>query len=124
MPVLLLLFAASGCAALIYEVVWLQLLELVIGATAVSVAVLLGTYMGGMCLGSLAVARLVPIRLHPLRVFAAIELGIGLSGMAVLFGMPLLNKFYMATGGGILLRGLVCAVCLLTPTLLMGASLP
>ena len=62
MPLLLLLFAASGCAALIYEVVWLQLLELVIGATAVSIAVLLGTYMGGMCLGSIALAGVVDVR--------------------------------------------------------------
>src|SRR6476646_2028102 len=111
MPMLLILFAASGCAALIYEIVWLQLLELVIGATAVSIAVLLGTYMGGMCLGSIALSRFAPMRYHPLRVYAAIELGIGISGIAVLFGMPYLNRFYAAGGGqgfgGILLRGLV-----------------
>ena len=35
-PLLLLLFAGSGCAALIYEVVWYQLLQLAIGSTAVS----------------------------------------------------------------------------------------
>ena len=35
-PLLLLLFVASGCAALIYEIVWLQLLQLVIGSAAVS----------------------------------------------------------------------------------------
>jgi len=34
--VLLPLFLVSGCAALIYEVVWLQLLQLVVGSTAVS----------------------------------------------------------------------------------------
>src|SRR5581483_10455713 len=124
MPWLLLLFAGSGCAALIYEVVWLQLLELVIGATAISMAVLLGTYMGGMCLGSLALARFVGMRRHPLRVYAGIELGIGICGVAVLFATPYLNRFYAAAGGGILLRGVVCAVCLLAPTLLMGASLP
>ena len=32
LPVLLILFFGSGCAALIYEVVWLQLLQLVIDA--------------------------------------------------------------------------------------------
>ena len=56
MPVLLLLFVGSGAAALIYEIVWLQLLQLVIGSSAVSVGVLLGTFMGGMCLGQLAAA--------------------------------------------------------------------
>src|SRR5262245_46144526 len=49
LPVLLVLFVGSGCAALIYEVVWLQLMQLVIGSTAVSLGVLLGTFMGGMC---------------------------------------------------------------------------
>ena len=37
LPALLLLFIGSGCAALIYEVVWFQLLELVIGSSAVSI---------------------------------------------------------------------------------------
>ena len=53
LPALLLLFVGSGCAALIYEVVWFQLLQLSIGSSAVSLGVLLGIYMGGMCLGSL-----------------------------------------------------------------------
>ena len=46
MPALLLLFVASGCAALIYEIVWFQLLQLVIGSSAVSLAVLLGHVHG------------------------------------------------------------------------------
>ena len=128
LPVLLVLFAGSGCAALIYEVVWFQLLQLVIGSSAVSLGVLLGTYMGGMCLGSLALPRIVSRRQHPLRVYALIELGIGIFGIAVLFGIPLVDRFYTGSAvpglAGILLRGLICAVCLLPPTLLMGASLP
>src|SRR6266702_585177 len=48
LPVLLLLFVGSGCAALIYEIVWFQLLQLVIGSSAVSLGVLLGTFMGGI----------------------------------------------------------------------------
>ena len=35
---LLLLLVASGCAALIYELVWFQLLRQVIGASAISLA--------------------------------------------------------------------------------------
>src|SRR5215510_1667284 len=88
LPLLLLLFAGSGCSALIYEIVWFQLLQLVIGSTAVSLGVLLGTFMGGMCLGSIALPRLIPARRHPLRVYAVLELGIGVIGVAVLFAMP------------------------------------
>lgn len=128
LPLLLVLFAGSGCAALIYEIVWLQLLQLVIGSTAVSLAVLLGTYMGGMCLGSLALPRFISTRWHPLRVYALIELGIGILGIAVLSGMPFVVRLYTANAGhgflGILLRGAVSAICLLLPTMLMGATLP
>jgi spermidine synthase len=128
LPLLLVLFVGSGCSALIYEIVWFQLLQLVIGSTAVSLAVLLGTFMGGMCLGSLALPRFISARRHPLRVYALLELGIGLIGVAVLFGVPLADQLYAASAGrglwGILLRGAFCAVCLLPPTLLMGGTLP
>jgi len=129
LPALLLLFVGSGCAALIYEVVWFQLLQLVIGSSAVSMGVLLGTFMGGMCLGSYLLPRLIGRGEHPLRVYAFLELGIGLFGLLILFGMPLLNGLYVTVSGGagivgILMRGLAAAICLLPPTLLMGATLP
>ena len=88
LPWLLLMFFASGCAALIYEIVWLQLLELLIGSSGYSIAVLLGTFMGGMCLGSVLLPRIIPTRFHPLRVYACLELATGLAGIAVLYGMP------------------------------------
>ena len=94
LPALLLLFVCSGCAALIYEVVWFQLLELAIGSSAVSMGVLLGTFMGGMCLGSLALARVVPRSCHPLRVYAALELGIGIIGALELIGIPMIGQLY------------------------------
>src|SRR6266545_3001653 len=89
LPLLLLLFIASGASALIYEVVWFQLLQLVIGSSAVSLGVLLGTFMGGMCAGSLLLPRAVSPRHHPLRVYALIELAIGSIGVLMLFAMPL-----------------------------------
>src|SRR6185369_8011807 len=99
----LLLAFGSGAAALIYVIVWFQLLELVIGSTAVSLGILLATFMGGMCLGSLVLKRLR---------FYQLELGIAVCGFLVLFLMPLVGGVYSA------------AACLLPPTLLMGATLP
>ena len=128
-PIVLLLFVGSGCAALIYEIVWFQLLGLVIGSSAISLGVLLGTYMGGMCLGSLLLSRVVSARANPLRVYALLEIGIGVCGVIVLFLVPMVTQAYAANVvgrgmGGIMLRGVVCAICLLPPTLLMGATLP
>src|SRR6476620_2806033 len=128
LPALLLLFVGSGCAALIYEIVWFQLLQLVIGSSAVSMGVLLGTFMGGMCLGSLFLPRIISPREHPLRVYAFLELGIVSFGVLWVFGMPLLGGLYFHWGGGgvtgILLRGVAASICLLPPTLAMGATLP
>jgi spermidine synthase len=128
LPALLLLFVGSGCAALIYEVVWFQLLELVIGSSAVSMGVLLGTFMGGMCLGSLLLPRYMRADSHPLRTYAFLELGIGLFGLLLLFAMPLVGRVYTAWAGtgvvGLLIRGLAAGICLLPPTMLMGATLP
>src|SRR5262245_14850989 len=128
LPFLLALFVGSGCAALIYEVIWFQLLELVIGSSAVSLGVLLGTFMGGMCLGSFLLPRFISRDKHPLRVYALMELGIGIIGLLLLFGMPLVGGVYTAWAGsgffGMLMRSIIAAICLLPPTLLMGATLP
>ncbi|PWT89987.1 MAG: SAM-dependent methyltransferase [Proteobacteria bacterium] len=128
LPFLLLLSFGSGVAALIYEVVWFQILELVIGSSAVSLAVLLATFMGGTCLGSLTLPRLVSDRHSPLRVYAAIEVGIACFGILVLLLAPSIGAVYTAWSGyglgNFMLRGIVAAICLLPPTFLMGATLP
>src|ERR1035438_9805717 len=129
LPLLLVLFACSGCSALIYEIVWYQLLQLVIGSTAVSLGVLLATFMGGLCLGSLLLPRNARARtMHPLRVYGLVELGIGACGILVLILTPLVDSIYVAAVGhglpAILFRALIAAICLLPPTFLMGASLP
>src|SRR5438034_255724 len=111
--ILLFLLAGSGCAALIYEIVWFQLLQLVIGSSAVSLGLLLAFYMGGLCLGSALYPRLVPGHRNPLRVYAFLEAGIGGFGIIVLFAMPLIGRLYVAgaTSGllGQVARGAVAA---------------
>ncbi|HTD44955.1 MAG TPA: fused MFS/spermidine synthase [Bryobacteraceae bacterium] len=128
LPLLLILFAGSGFSALVYEIVWYQLLQLAIGSTAVSLGILLATFMGGLCLGSIGLPRLGSARQHPLRTYAFLEAGIAIFGLLALFEMPLINRVYIAGAEhglpGMLLRGLVAAVCMLPPTILMGASLP
>jgi spermidine synthase len=122
------LLALSGCAALLYELVWFQQLELVIGSSAVSLGVLLSVFMGGMCAGSLLFPRFVPEHIPPFRAYAALELGIALCAGLVWIELPLVNGLYAAAGGqgawGLTLRAVVAAACLLPPTLLMGAVLP
>src|SRR5437773_12003343 len=90
LPFLIFLFAGSGCAALIYEFVWFQLLQLVIGSSAVSLGLLLAAFMGGLCVVSALLMCAISREFQPLRVYAVLELGIGVLGLAVLFGLPLI----------------------------------
>src|SRR5688572_13552540 len=80
LPALILLFIGSGAAALVYEIVWFQMLSLSLGSSAISLGVLLGTFMGGMCLGSLLLPKFVPASRHPVRVYAQLEALIGVAG--------------------------------------------
>src|SRR4029453_14694921 len=60
--------------------------------------------------------------------YAYLELGIGVFGLLILFGMPAVSTVYIAWAGsgviGILLRGVAAGICLLPPTTLMGVTLP
>jgi spermidine synthase len=122
------LFAASGCAALIYQIVWFQLLSFAIGASALSLGVLLPTYLGGLCIGSVLLPRYVSRKAHPLRVLGALELAIGALGIVALYAIPALGNIYstwVGTGAaGLALRLFVAAIALLPATILMGATLP
>jgi spermidine synthase len=129
LPWLLILFAGSGFCALIYEIVWFQMLQLAIGSTSVSLGILLATFMGGLCIGSLRYPRITKyLSRHPLRMYGMIEIGIAISAILVLFLVPLVDRVYIAGAAsglpGMVLRAIFCAICLLPPTILMGASLP
>jgi spermidine synthase len=85
--------------------------------------------MGGLCIGSLWLPRyLAKHPMHPLRAYARIEIGIGLCGILELLLIPLVDSIYAAVSihgvFSIFLRAIICAICLLPPTILMGASLP
>ena len=127
-PRLPLLFLAGGAAALIYELAWFQWLQLILGLTSVSIGLILGTFMGGMGLGSLLLPRSIPVRRHPLRVVAMLEVGIAIwAGALLLLGPGLASAYSRLAGPGALgatVRGGLAALCLIPPTVMMGATLP
>ncbi|MCR9297052.1 MAG: hypothetical protein NXI32_30490, partial [bacterium] len=130
---LLPLFIGSGCAALMYEIIWFQSLQLIVGASALSLGVLLSTFMGGMCIGSLLLPLTVPRRWHPLRVYAGLELGIAIAALVLLDLLPTVEAFYVSEfhsgaaniwQANVISRAVIAGLCLLPPTILMGATLP
>ena len=129
LPALLVLFVGSGCAALIYEIVWLQLLQLVIGSSAVSLGVLLGTFMGGMCLGSLLLPRSsraggIRCGSMPCSNWASAPSACGRSSAHAVRRTTVHAHGASHGAGGIAAARRRGRVCLLPPTLLMGATLP
>src|SRR6185503_4770083 len=80
--------------------------------------------------GSLALPRILPITrgFHPLLIYAGIEALIAFFGVIELLLIPLIGTAYLAgpQSGlpGMLWRGAFASICLLPPTILMGASLP
>ena len=56
--IVLLLFALSGFAGLIYESIWTHYLKLILGHAAYAQSLVLAIFMGGMALGAWLVSRL------------------------------------------------------------------
>src|SRR5690348_4912442 len=96
---LVLLMFGSGCAALVYEIVWFQLLELIIGSTAVSLVVLLSVFMGGTCLGSMFAMAFAKRVGSVLRLYAALELAIAICGTTILTVLPHISGALIRFGG-------------------------
>jgi spermidine synthase len=124
----------SGCAALVYQVVWFRMCNRAFGATAPAVATVLAVFMAGLGLGAHFAGRradaYAPRRC--LEAYALLELGI--AGLAlltpwVLGALPDVHAFAARHAGhgafvGTLIRVIASAGALLPPTLLMGATLP
>ena len=130
--IILFLFLFSGISGLIYETVWLRVLIRVMGSTVYATSVVLAAFMAGLALGSYLFGRLAGRRADLLRIYALLELGVGLSALSLLaaFGalLPVYRLCYgLAGGGGFWLTlcqsGLMFAL-LLVPTSLMGGTLP
>src|SRR5688572_2862722 len=102
----LLLFAISGAAALIYEVVWTRLLTLHLGHGLAAASAVLAAFMGGLAAGAGAGGQIAG-RFDPakaLRVYAGLELIIAALAMLIplfLTGLrPLLAATYADGSGG------------------------
>ncbi|MCB9594735.1 MAG: fused MFS/spermidine synthase [Sandaracinaceae bacterium] len=121
---------ASGVAGLTYEVVWHRLLAVVLGNASFATAAVLAAVMGGMGAGALVIGRRAD-RGHPLRLYAALELGLGLAALAVPTLATLADDASLdllrAVGPGwpsFVVRFAVAGGVVLAPAFLLGATLP
>jgi spermidine synthase len=130
-------FFLSGFCSLVYQVVWLRLAMADFGVTTALVSIVLSVFMAGLALGSWGGGQLIqrfaerPVRFF-VALYAAAELAIGVSGIAV---APLLRsgRSLLAANGSAaewgslgyyLASGLWIALILLPFCACMGATFP
>lgn len=118
-----LLFFVSGASALIYQVAWQRLLFASIGVDIESVTIVVAVFMLGLGLGGLLGGWLADRFLDRLLLlFCAIELCIGIFGLASPLTLPGVGGF--AAAGGRMGAAAGCFIFLAIPTMAMGATLP
>jgi spermidine synthase len=133
--VVLFCFFFSGLAGLIYQILWLRIIDKVIGSAPFAVATVLSVFMGGLAFGSWIAGKYVDrIGSRPdlLSLYGKVEISIGLYGIL----LPLLifmakpvhvlayNALFMHFWAYRIFAFLGCSLFLLVPTTLMGVTLP
>lgn len=127
-----LIFFLSGACGLAYEVVWTRLLGLAVGHTTYALTAVVAAFMGGLAGGSAFFGRRIERGANPLKLYAALEIGV--AALALLFPvqLSLVTSLSAATGRLLighawplgLVRFVLAAAAVAPATFLMGGTLP
>jgi spermidine synthase len=140
----ILLYTASGAAALVYEVAWTRLLTLRLGHTVAAVSTVLAAFMCGLALGAWLAgsfdSRVLSApnrelaedrRLTPLRAYAALEILVAVTALllpvALNASTPMLAWAYAdgaAPARFAIVRVVISLALLGVPAAAMGATFP
>jgi len=133
MTILLLgIFLVSGGSALIFENLWFHQAGLAFGNSIWASSLVLSGFMGGLGLGSALATRYGDRFGNPVRVYAAVELAIALSGIGLVYLLPVFGAALAPWFRPLLenpwvlnpLRLFIAFLLLLTPSTAMGITLP
>lgn len=127
-------FFISGFCSVLYELVWLRLSMAQFGVTTAMVSIVLSIFMGGLGLGSWVGGAWTRrhggrVGFPALRLYAAIELLIGVSGILVPYELRLGHNILEGLGSSssgeyYVVSGLWVALTLIPWCALMGATIP
>jgi predicted membrane-bound spermidine synthase len=100
-------FLLSGCAGLVYEVLWAKYLALYLGSTGLAHIIVLSTFMGGLAIGSQVWGRAADRTRTPLKLYVYLEFTIGAYALVFepVFGLTrslflaIVNATQMTPGG-------------------------
>ncbi len=133
LKIIYFIFFLSGGTSLIYQVIWTKELTLIMGNTIYSSTTVLAAFMGGLALGSILLGRYIDKgKVSPLKLYAILELGIGIFALSLPYLLssfnPLYSKIYQTSSFNnsllTLLKFIISFSLLLIPTFLMGGTLP
>jgi len=117
----------SGFTSMIYQIVWLRLFSLSVGATNISISIVVGSFFLGMGIGSLLAQYIKEKKSYTIFPYVVLE---GLIGSCGILSLPiLLHLDWLVTHFGSFLdsemwKFLLVFILILTPTVAMGATLP
>tara|TARA_Y100000590_G_scaffold323369_1_gene366327 strand:- start:41487 stop:43850 length:2364 start_codon:yes stop_codon:yes gene_type:complete len=126
------LFFLSGASALIYEIAWLNRIQLIMGYTIYALATVLASYLLGLAWGSFSSAKLLEQKVSGLNYYLFFELAIAIYALVFypLLSLthslysPLATYFNWSIYSLSLIQFIFCGVLIFIPTFLMGATLP
>lgn len=125
-------FFLSGCSALIFETLWFHQAGLAFGNSVWASSLVLAGFMAGMAGGNLLATRIGDRLARPLRVYAAVEGVVALTGVLLVVSLPamgavlapLLRPLSANLGVLNLVRLTLAFLFLLLPSTAMGLTLP
>lgn len=126
------LFFLSGFTGLCYEICWIRSASQIFGSTTFAVSSVVALFFTGMALGSHYFGSRSKHYSQPLKVYAFLEIGIGIFAATSLqllsiFEIPyhfLYASYYQNSIAISLIRLLLIAMIIIPPTFLMGGTLP
>ncbi len=128
---LLLAIGASGFLSLAFEVVWFRALILVFGSTTYSFSAMLGVFLIGLSIGSVAISRFADKAKSPTMLFGMAAIMTGIYTLVSMGWFTLMPEFLLENlmlkgtpgwGRMIMLKFVITLIFLLVPTILFGAS--
>jgi spermidine synthase len=114
----------SGCATLVYELLWVRTLSLTVGATFPAITVVLSGIMAGLGLGSVIGGRLADRVRDPLRIYALVEVAVAITAASFPFLALRVTSLDIPTLGPFSGRAWIAGLTMLPVTTLIGTTFP
>lgn len=128
---ILFMFALSNMAALIYQISWTKNLSYVFGTSVYAIGTVLACFMAGLAVGSFVLGRRADRSANPVRLFAFVELALGLYALLLIPLFTILPQpysfFHRIFEGTPFMNFMLFALSfqvLIIPTSLIGGTFP